>query len=276
VIANFLTLDTKRINLLRVDELKDLSMLYYKTMKQYIRYKYMYKSQMSLIFPELGRDFCLHRTKGVPYMLLKYPTPKDIINASYNELRQALTEKLIVKHYYTPEYIDKIVDCAKKSIGIEKYPPTCFQWTIRIMLFYQEVTDDIKKRLKKLLKETDYYSLLDEFGYNVPSLATIIGQIGDIRRFASYKKFVKYCGYDVSVKQSGGYNSVNCYITKHGNKQLRHIFYAMVLTYLAKKDNHFHACFERLKEKGKHPTQAMVAVARKLAIKAYWDMHKCH
>jgi hypothetical protein len=33
--------------------------------------------------------------------------------------------------------------------------------------------------------------------------------------------------------------------------------------------------YARLKAKGKHPKKCMVALSRKLAIKAYYDMKKC-
>ena len=32
----------------------------------------------------------------------------------------------------------------------------------------------------------------------------------------------------------------------------------------------------KLRDNGKHPKQCMVAVARKLAVKAYYDLLKCH
>lgn len=34
--------------------------------------------------------------------------------------------------------------------------------------------------------------------------------------------------------------------------------------------------FHKLKDKGKHPKKCMVATARKIAIKTYYEMKKCH
>jgi transposase len=122
-----------------------------------------------------------------------------------------------------------------------------------------------------------YNRLLDEFGYDDITLAFIVGMVGDIRRFSHYKKFVSYCGLDVSEKQSGKNQSKNCYITKRGNKLLRHTFYLSTLVYLSHRKNSPQAKFyERLRKKGKHPKQCITAMARKLAVKCYWDMMKCH
>jgi transposase len=88
---------------------------------------------------------------------------------------------------------------------------------------------------------------------------------------------VCYCGLNVSEKQSGKNQSKNCYITKRGNKLLRHTFYMMVLVHLNhRKQGDIAAFFNHLKEKGKHPKQCVTACARKLAIKTYYAMLHCH
>jgi transposase len=275
LISKYLSYDFNKFKPLKDDELKDLARLYYKTIKKYVRLKFMYKSQIAAIFPELDKEFYLHRTMGVAYMLLKYPTPKDILNAKDDEIYTALVENLKVNSFYNSEYVQKIKECAKSSVGIEDYPVSCFKYTIKIMLFYQSLVKEILVSMKTSLAKTPYARLLDEFGYSVPSLATIVGEITDIRRFSNHKKLVRYCGFDVSQKQSGNSSSVNCFITKRGNRQLRHIFYTLVLTHLAKK-NELCDFYQRLKTKGKHPVQCMVAAARKLTIKAYYDMLHCH
>ena len=51
----------------------------------------------------------------------------------------------------------------------------------------------------------------------------------------------------------------------------------MVLAYLKyKKDGHHAQFFNKLRDNGKHPKQCMVAVARKLVVKAYYVLLKCH
>ncbi|MBI2650465.1 IS110 family transposase [Candidatus Woesearchaeota archaeon] len=274
-IAEYLTFDFKKINPVKNDELKDLVRLYYKSVKQLSRHKHSFKSQLSIIFPELEKNFYIKRTKAVAYMLIKYPTPKAIAEATDEEIYQALIEKLNKTSKFTPDYAKRLRAVAKESVGVIDYPTSCFLYTLKLLLFYQDLVDDLKKKMEEKVKETPYGPLLNEYGYNAISLSSIVGEIGDVRRFSNHKKFVKYIGLDVSEKQSGSSQSVNCYITKQGNKYLRHLFYNMVLNHLAYKTK-YAEFFYRLKESGKHAKKCMVATARKLAIRAYFDLLKCH
>lgn len=275
LIALYLSYGFKQVEPIATNEVKDLSRLYYKTMKNLTRYKYMFQNQINVIFPELEKHCHLRKTFVIANMLLKYPTPKEIAEADTNELRYELVKNLTRGSKFTIDYTKKLQELARKSIGVKNYPTACFKYTIKIMLFYEQLLKDVKLRMGESLMMTPYHKLLDEFGYNVSGLTTIVGEVGDIRHFSNHKKFVKYCGYDVSEKQSGKSQSVNCFITKRGNRQLRSIFYKRVLVHLSYKTE-IGQFFYRLKGTGKHPKKCMVATARKLAVKCYYDMLKCH
>jgi transposase len=275
LIATYLAYDFKIVNPIKTDELKDLARLYCKTLKQLVRYKYMFQNQLNVIFPELEKHCHLKKTKVIATMLLKYPNPKGIADAPTEEIRNELVKGLTRGSKFTMEYTKELQMLAQNSIGIKEYPTSCFRHTIKLMLYYQDLIDQIKKDMKVCLEKTAYCPLLDEFGYNVVGLSTIVGEVGDIRRFPNHKKFVKYCGFDVSEKQSGKSMSVNCFITKKGNRHLRAIFYDRVLVHLCYKTD-IASFYYRLRKTGKHPKKCMVASARKLAVRAYYDMLRCH
>ena len=75
---------------------------------------------------------------------------------------------------------------------------------------------------------------------------------------------------------SGG-SSVNksTHITKKGNGQLRQIFHMLALVHIAYKTE-FSDYYFKLKGRGKHPKKCIIATARKLAVKCYFDLLKCH
>ncbi|MGV8150929.1 MAG: IS110 family transposase [Candidatus Woesearchaeota archaeon] len=279
LIAKYLSFGLKRVNPIKEEELKDLGRLYEKTIYQMTKYKHMFKNQINIIFPELETHFHLTKAKGLTSLLIRYPSPQQIARLSDEELAIALTSdyKRFAHLPNKDKFITQLKDLASKSIGIKDYPTECFTQTIKILKFYEATIDDIRAKIKIAIMSSPYNKLLNEFGYDDISLASIVGEIGDIRRFSNHKKFVAYCGLNVSEKQSGKSMSKNCYITKRGNKLLRHTFYLMVLAYLNyKKDEHHAQFFNKLKESGKHPKQCVVAVARKLAIKCFYDMQKCH
>ena len=174
------------------------------------------------------------------------------------------------------EKVRKLKEMARNSIGARDYPTYHFQFIIRLMLHHQKLVDGIIETMKEELKKSPYFRLLGLYGYNTVSLAQIVGEVGDIRRFPNHKKFIKYIGLDIAEARSGSSIHKRSYITKKGNKILRGLFYNMVLVHLAYKRPPIYDFFDRLKANGKHAKQCMVACARKLAVMTYYEMLKCH
>lgn len=279
LIAKYLSFGLRQVNPIKEEQLKDLARLYEKTCHQLSKYKHMFKNQINIIFPELETHFHLSKAKGLVTLLSKYPTPESIAQLSDEELQKILKSRykrsgnLVRKEKFTKT----LKELASNSIGVKGYPTDCFVQSLKILQFYEDTIEEIKNKIKIAVMSCPYNGLLNEFGYDDITLAYIVGMVGDIRRFSHHKKFVSYCGLNVSERQSGKSVSKNCFITKRGNKLLRHTFYMSTLVYLSHRKNSPQAKFyERLREKGKHPKQCIVAMARKLAIKCYWDMMKCH
>ncbi len=275
LIALFLALGYKTINPVRIDELKDLYKLYQKTVNQSIKYKCMVKDQVNILFPEIEKYIGARANKSISHLIMKYPTPKDIAQIKVEDIYQILNENLKKKGRVPMEYAQKIKVLAENSIGDSEYPTTCFQYTVKISQFFQEQIKEIAENIERRLMKTPYYKLINEFGYNTISLAALISEVGDIRRFPNHKKFVSYCGLGISQKHSGSSVRKKSVMTKRGNSNLRHLLYILTLVHLRNKTQYANF-FQRLKERGKHPRSALIATARKLAIKAYYDMMKCH
>ena len=56
------------------------------------------------------------------------------------------------------------------------------------MISHQEIIDDITKSMRLALCKTSYINLLEKRGYGIVSLAGIVGEVGDVRRFSNHKK----------------------------------------------------------------------------------------
>jgi transposase len=59
-------------------------------------------------------------------------------------------------------------------------------------------------------------------GVGVVSAATVVAELGDVKRFSSEKEVCNYCGITPSLRQSGK-KRWNGHITKHGSKWLRRV-----------------------------------------------------
>jgi transposase len=82
--------------------------------------------------------------------------------------------------------------------------------------------------------------------------------------FAHPDQFVSFIGLDIRVRQSGkrqGHEG----LTKHGDAELRRLFYLCAQASLRATDSPFAAQYERELKKGLSKTAALCAVARKLA-----------
>ena len=197
LIAYYMLHGFKTSNPIRTDELKDIARLYCRIIKNRSRYKCMFESQLTVIFPELEEKVNLHKTNGVFQMLLTYPSPAMIAQANPEALRAAMIKSNKNKSVFTEEYVASLQDLAKNSLGIKDYPTQCFTYTIQLIMYYDQLAKELKAKMQGLVEQTSYATLMEQLGYNVISVAQIVGEVGDIRRFPNHKHFVGYCGLDV-------------------------------------------------------------------------------
>jgi transposase len=89
-------------------------------------------------------------------------------------------------------------------------------------------------------------------------------------QFESYDQFVAYVGLDVRVRQSGQRKG-SLGLSRHGDAELRRLLYCCAQASLRTKDSPFAQQYHREREKGLASTQALCAVARKMA-KVAWAL----
>lgn len=89
-------------------------------------------------------------------------------------------------------------------------------------------------------------------------------------QFASYHQFVAYVGLDVRVRQSGQREG-RLGLSRQGDGELRRLLYCCAQASLRTKDSPFAQQYARERAKGLASTQALCAVARKLA-KVAWAL----
>jgi len=98
--------------------------------------------------------------------------------------------------------------------------------------------------------------------------AAIIAYVGSVHRFSSPEKLVAYIGLDCRVKESGTSVKGKGYLTKRGNRQLRHLLFNSA--FVARRSNpELKAYFDKKIGEGKHYYSAMCAVERKLVHVVY-------
>ena len=90
------------------------------------------------------------------------------------------------------------------------------------------------------------------------------------KAFVSADAFVAYVGLDLTVSDSGNKIGVR-HVSKRGDAELRRLLYCCAQSTLRCKDQTFKEQYDRERAKGLASTQALVAIARKLA-KLCWSI----
>jgi transposase len=100
----------------------------------------------------------------------------------------------------------------------------------------------------------------------------ILAEAGDLRRFSHHRKFLKFCGFDLSTQQSGAFRGTSR-LSKHGNARLRYAFWIAATVAIRMRENTLRKKYDRyVASDPKHPDlkrKAFTAVAAKIARVAY-------
>lgn len=117
----------------------------------------------------------------------------------------------------------------------------------------------------------DMVYLMQIPGYGLLTSMILLAAVGDISRFSHPKKLVGYAGLGAGVHDSGKKHQEKA-ITKTGRKELR---WALVQAAWAavRSDPYWKAQYQRL-TKVKHPNKAIVAIARRLLVSAWYILTK--
>ena len=223
---------------------------------------------MEQIFPEYEKQFSTLWGNTSMGILETYITPDKIANAPIDELFSLIKDKSHNK--LTMKKALSVKEAAADTFGI-KIAENAFAFQLN-QLF--ERLDFLNAQISNLDAEIiKYYETFDCYLHTIPGVgiiaaATILGEIGDIRRFKTASALVAYAGIDPSVKQSGEFNSTHNHMSKRGSPYLRHAIF-LAATTCTFHDSPLHAYYKKKRNQGKHHLTAAGAVAHKLTTVIY-------
>ncbi|MBR6537602.1 MAG: IS110 family transposase [Lachnospiraceae bacterium] len=223
---------------------------------------------MEQIFPEYEKQFSTLWGNTSMGILETYITPDKIANAPIDELFSLIKDKSHNK--LTMKKALSVKEAAADTFGI-KIAQNAFAFQLN-QLF--ERLNFLNTQIAELDAEIiKYYETFDCYLHTIPGVgliaaATILGEIGDIRRFKTASALVAYAGIDPSVKQSGEFNSTHNHMSKRGSPYLRHAIFLSATT-CTFHDSPLNAYYKKKREQGKHHLTAAGAVAHKLTTVIY-------
>ncbi|MFN2925954.1 IS110 family transposase [Lachnospiraceae bacterium YH-ros2228] len=201
--------------------LKNLGRFRMKLVKERTRTKIQLTAYVDRVFPELQYFFKsgLHQ-KAVYAILKEAPTPELVASMHLTHLTHLLE---VSSHgHFGKEQARELRVLAQKSVGSSDKALSLqvTQSVEQIELLDRQIID-VESQM------TDLMLGLDSVIMTIPGIGyinggMILGEIGDIHRFAKPKQLLAFAGLDPSVYQSGNFNASHTRMSKRGSRTLRY------------------------------------------------------
>ena len=217
-----------------------------------------------LLFPEFRTVIKDIKCKTPLYLLKKYPTPEALSVLDKQVLGEEMRKRSRGK--LREHHADMLINLAKDTVGIREGAAGLSMDIKHILIQLEMLTNlvtELESEMEIALGRISYSpKLLSIKGLGVVSVAGIIGEIGDFKKFGTRPEIMKLAGLDLYEISSGKMRGQRR-ISKRGRSLLRKIlYYAAIQT--IRKNGILHDYYTRLIDRGMKRMKALVAVSRKL------------
>lgn len=213
--------------------LHDLSRLYQNLTEDIVRTKNRLHKVLQITFSEL--ESLLSTPTGEQYwnVVIAFPCKDFVLDVSYDELsesiRQSTSKRLSDKR--VAYLADKLTALANQSYcAVKKTSPL-----IEEVRYYAKELLRLSKQRQVVLEQMvelaqplpEYESLLSIPGIAETTATSLIGELGDVRRFQSANQINAFIGIDLRHYESGNFLAKE-HITKRGNPYARKILFKCI------------------------------------------------
>lgn len=263
LIAHYLStvdFESYHLQVYHFPELKSLTRMRERLVKQRSLYLVMLTNRLDLVFPEFKEFFNKDlQSKTAQFILHKYVIPNRIANmnsASYDMLRRLSKGKFSYAKFV------KLKELAASTVGCSNETDELL--ITSILGLYDKINEEIN------LIESEIESIMIQLdsptesipGIGMFSAATIISEFGDLSRFSNADKMVAFAGLDCGRDQSGT-QDFKGKMVKHGSGYLRYALMNVAESMLIHCPS-FYEYYNKKRNEGKCHRVALSHVARKL------------
>lgn len=220
------------------------------------------------VFPEYEALFSDVFIKSSRALLERAATAAEFAEADLQELIAVL--KHTSRGRLGAAKAEALQQAARESLGITRLGSVA-SFELRALLdhivFLERQVATVEQEIERRLATLDQH-LTDIKGISPVLAASLIGEIGDVHRFARFESLVAYSGIDPSVFASGEFSATETHMSKRGSPHLRRALWLAAIN--ASQWNPDLADYLRRRlDDGKPWGTAMGAVARKLLSRIY-------
>jgi len=217
-----------------------------------------------VIFPEFLKIFKNISTKSAMYLIKNHPSPESITSAGLESLTEILRK--VSRYQLTHGRIKELFEAAKRSIGIDEGKESILMEIEHLasnIAHERCFIDELEKQMAKHLDQIPYsHSILSIKGVGLITVAGLIGEVGDFKKFHTISEMMKLAGLDLFEVSSGKHRGKRR-ISKRGRSLMRKLLYFAAIN-VVKSHGIMHEQYQEMLNRGMVKMKALVAISRKL------------
>jgi transposase len=213
-----------------------------------------------VVFPELGGLFTMLTGRASRWVLRHVATPGAVLELGVEQLAQELYQAS--RWQLGRERAEAMVQAAARSVGVAE---AALEHQFAIEQLLDELEEvlrqlgQVERRMEAELRQVPYAGhLLTMPGFGPITVATLLGEFGDLRNYRVAKQLIKMAGLDLA-EDSSGERQGHHHISRRGRRYARQILYMAALT--AGRTALSERRRRLVEEKGKSAPTAIVANA---------------
>jgi transposase len=217
-----------------------------------------------VIFPEFLRVFKNISIKSAMYLIRNHPTPESIVSIGLESL--TVTLRKVSRYRLTQGRIKEIFEAAQRSVGIDEGKESILMEIEHLASNIENENrfiDDLEKQMDHYLDQIPYaHSIFSIKGVGPITVAGLIGEVGDFKKFNTISEMMKLAGLDL-FEVSSGKHSGKRRISKRGRSLMRKLLYFAAIN-VVKSHGIMHERYQEMLARGMPKMKALVAISRKL------------
>jgi transposase len=242
-------------------------------------------TQITVTFPEFEEFIKPFSVSGIA-LLDKYPTAHHYKHSSVDRIMKLFRH--IQGNNFTEDKALKLLELSRESIYSGKAKDAravAIRSSIRLLKMYLTELDIIEAEILSLLDSSNTKATVEEAGKEIQkadslianlktipgvaskTIAALISECGDLRRFPSVSKFIGYLGLFPTENSSGNFKSVG-HLSKRGSSLAKHALYMSAVSCLI-HNTQLKQLYDTKRSQGKSKKEALIAVSRKIAVIIY-------
>lgn len=251
------------------EQLHDLSRFYQEVSRDVVNHKNQLHRALQLTFPQLESLFSNTNNELYWAIVQRFSCPSEVLKFSYTELSSIIlnsTNKVISANRAT--YIAKkllaLAEEAYPVVNHDSYVYEQIQYLDNRIVEEVHEKDKITTEMQQEAQNLPEYNLLLTIpGFGVKTVTSLIGELGDIRRFHSSNALNAYIGIDLRHYESGNFIATD-HISKRGDAIARKILFKSIQNIAVAghfHPNHINDFYQKRKRQSSQPGTKKIAIA---------------